>query len=92
ISLSLDELKDIITECVGKSIGQIASHDTTDEILNQKEASEFLGISEVTLIKWKKEGRVPCEQLPGSRIIRYYKSQLREVLSRNRHLLQASRK
>ncbi len=58
-----------------------------DERLNQKQAAEYLGITQSTLIRWKKNGLVPCEQLPGSSKVTYFKSQLKAVLQRNSNLL-----
>jgi len=64
----------------------------TDERLNQKQAAEFLGITQATLIRWKKKGLVPVEQLQGSTKVYYYKSQLKRTIQRNPKLLQAVRK
>lgn len=61
------------------------------ERLNQKQAAEYLGITQSTLIRWKKNGLVPCEQLPGSTKVAYFKSQLKAVLQRNPNLLQPPR-
>lgn len=63
-----------------------------EEKLNQKQAAEYLGITQSTLIRWKKNGLVPCEQLPGSTKVTYYKSQLKSIIQRNPGLLQAARK
>lgn len=63
-----------------------------DERLNQKQAAEFLGITQATLIRWKKKGKVPYQQLPGSSKVTYYKSQLRAALQRNVQLLQPNKK
>jgi len=63
-----------------------------DERLNQKQAAKYLGITQSTLIRWKKNGLVPCEQLPGSTKVTYYKSQLKTIIQRNPGLLQAPRK
>jgi predicted DNA-binding transcriptional regulator AlpA len=83
-------LKSIISQItVGNSF---PSEHTKEERLNQKQAAEYLGITQATLIRWKKQGRVPCDQLPGSTKVTYYKSQLKAVLQRNPGLLQAPRK
>jgi DNA-binding transcriptional regulator YiaG len=74
-------------------LSQIAWPNTTakelrdDERLNQKQAAEYLGITQATLIRWKKLGRVPCEQLPGSTKVTYFKSQLKAAMQRNPQLL-----
>jgi hypothetical protein len=58
-----------------------------DERLNQKQAAEYLGVTEATLIRWKKQGRVPCEQLPVSSKITYFKLQLRAAMQRNPNIV-----
>jgi len=92
ISLSLEEFKDVIRESIQEyqndSSLQVVEE---EETLNQKEAAEFLSISQTTIIKWKKEGKIPYQQVPGSSKIRFYKSQLRKAVQRNPHLLQAAR-
>jgi DNA-binding transcriptional regulator YiaG len=55
--------------------------------MNQKQAAKYLGVTEATLIRWKKNGRVPCDQLPGSTKITYYKSQLKSAFQRNSDIL-----
>lgn len=65
---------------------------SSQERLNQKQAAEYLGITQATLIRWKKLGKVPCQQLPGSSKVTYYKSQLKTALQRNAQLLQPTRK
>jgi hypothetical protein len=62
--------------------------DSKEERLNQKQAAVYLGVTEATLIRWKKQGRVPCEQLPGSTKVTYFKSQLKSAMQRNPQLLQ----
>ena len=66
--------------------------DIEGDKFNQKQAAQYLGISQSTLIAWKKKGAVPYEQLPGSSKIFYYKSQLKAVIQQNPKLLQAARK
>ena len=72
--------------------GSVANDFQNDERLNQKQAAMFLGITQATLIRWKKKGKVPYQQLPGSSKVTYYKSQLRAALQRNAQLLQQTRK
>jgi len=67
---------------------QVRDSDGGDK-MNQKEAAHYLGVSQATLIRWKKEGRVPCDQLPGSTKVTYYKSQLKLVFQRNSEILQS---
>src|SRR5882724_5184723 len=54
-----------------------------NERMNQKEAAEYLGVTQATLIRWKKRGLVPCDQLPQSTKVIYYRSQLKAAIRRN---------
>lgn len=92
-SMTRSELEDIIMGSIKKLV-QIAPsmNELEDKIMNQKQAADFLGISQSTLITWKKRGLVPYEQLEGSSKIRFYKSQLKLVLTKNPGLLQPARK
>lgn len=91
ISLSLKEFKEIIRESIQEYQTDTLEVSEDSEILNQKQAAEFLGISQTTIIKWKKEGKIPYQQIPGSSKVRFYKSQLRRTVQQNPHLLQAAR-
>jgi len=92
ITFTIDELKQVIIDSLEElSPIQSPRFDKKDE-MNQKEAANFLGVSETTIIKYKKQGKIPYEQIPGSTKVRFYKSELRKTISKNRHLLQPSRK
>ena len=91
ISLSLKEFKEIIRESIQEYQTDTLEVSEDSEILNQRQAAEFLGISQTTIIKWKKEGKIPYQQIPGSSKVRFYKSQLRRTVQQNPHLLQAAR-
>lgn len=92
-NISLKEFKNLIRETIQETNAGFGINETNvEERMNQREAAEYLGISQVTLISWKKKGLVTCEQLPSSSKIWYYKSQLKLVLQRNPKLLQPSRK
>jgi predicted DNA-binding transcriptional regulator AlpA len=92
-SISKSELEEIIIHSFRKLVSvNPGMEEGQDRIMNQKEAAEFLGITQSTLITWKKRGLVPYEQLQGSSKIRFYKSQLKSVLLKNPGLLQAARK
>src|SRR6267154_5513342 len=82
--------KDFLDEIRNSKV--ILSENIEDERMKQKEAAEYLGVSQATIIRWKKNGLVPCDQLPGSSKVTYYKSQLRAVVQRNPKLLQLPRK
>jgi predicted DNA-binding protein (UPF0251 family) len=91
ITFSLDEFKQAIRETLEVSPSSSTFNSEEDE-MNQKDAAKFLGVSQTTIIKYKREGKIPYEQLPGSTKVKYYKSQLKKVISKNRHLLGPSRK
>lgn len=78
-------LKGIISQLTWQNTSN--SEARNDERLNQKQAAKYLGITQATLIRWKKLGRVPCEQLPGSTKVTYFKSQLKAAMQRNPQLL-----
>ncbi len=91
INFSFDEFKQAIRETLENYTSPSTINTEGDE-MNQKEAAKFLGVTQTTIIKYKREGKIPYEQLPGSTKVKYYKSQLKKVISKNRHLLGPSRK
>jgi hypothetical protein len=87
------ELEEIIASSLRQlGIQGVVAGPKDEEVMNQKQAAAFLGISQSTLISWKKRGLVSYQQLRGSSKVRYYKSQLLLVLQQNPELLQAARK
>ena len=74
ISISLDELKDLIRDAVRQEL----SLKKEKELLNFKETCEFLGVSESALNKWKSENRIPFSRL-GKRIF-FKRQDLRNAL------------
>jgi predicted DNA-binding transcriptional regulator AlpA len=83
-------LRSIVTQ-IARSQSPTTEQDKEDR-LDQKRAAIFLGVSQATLIRYKKQGKVPYQQLPGSSKVTYYKSQLKAVLQRNPDILQIARK
>lgn len=91
---SKEDLEKMLRRIFGqieKTKDPVVDHDKND-LLNQKQAAEYIGVTQSTLIRWKKSGRVPYEQLPGSTKVRFYKSQLKIALQRNSDLLQSPQK
>ena len=87
------ELEEIIASSLKRlTISNLVTVQQNEEVMNQKQAALFLGVSQSTLISWKKKGLVSYQQLRGSSKVRYYKSQLMLVLQQNPELLQAARK
>ena len=75
-SVSVSELKELISETIQEQIGQIQKPLPKTELLTRKEAAEILGISLPTLHYWTKDGKVPAYRI-GNRV-RYKRD---EVLS-----------
>lgn len=91
ILITKSELEEIIATSL-KRFSIQGSGQQDEAVMNQKQAAAFLGISQSTLISWKRKNLVPYEQLPGSSKVRYYRSQLKMVCQQNPDLLQAARK
>jgi hypothetical protein len=85
-SLTKDELRSII-----RSVFLEVSETKTDpdELpISQKDALKLLQCSAPTLLHWRSLGIIPFEKpYPGSRKVRYYKSQLKIAMLQNAHLL-----
>lgn len=70
-TLTKEELSDLISESLQKSLKNFKPKEKKEQkLLTQKEAANFLGVSQPTLIKYKKEGLVSCKQMGK----RYYYS------------------
>lgn len=92
-SITKNELEEIITNSIKRFVSISPNlEEAEDQIMNQKQAAQYLGVSQSTLISWKRKKKVPYEQIQGSSKIRFYKSQLKLVLMQNPGLLQAARK
>jgi len=73
ISIPIEELQILITEClVGCLKNNNGSSINNEQPVNTKELCSFLDITEPTLIRWRKKGKIPFLQV-GSRIL-YQKS------------------
>lgn len=78
-SISHDQLKDLIKEAVHEEIVRKKEK----ELLNFKEAREFLGISASALNKWKSENRIPFKKL-GKRVF-FSRQDLRNSLKESNY-------
>ncbi len=88
-SLTLDEFKDILKESISEmTLAKQSPKDNRSEesFLTQRQAAKYLQITEPTIIKWKKENRIPYYQ-NGRRIL-YKKSELLQALRKNNHLIE----
>jgi hypothetical protein len=81
-----EELEKTLKKVLGQSEASKVLLEGQDEALNQVQAALFCGVTEATMIRWKKKKLIRCEQLPGSSKITYYKSRLKEDLERNREI------
>ena len=67
ITISKEELKQLIEDAVYKATCTQSNFEY--KIITEKELSERIGISKVTLHKYRKEGKIPFSKV--GRIIRY---------------------
>ena len=66
VTITTEELKELIENAVYKAInGQAVNY----EIITENELSKRIGISKVTLHKYRKEGKIPFSKI--GRSIRY---------------------
>ncbi len=92
-SLSRSELEDIIMNSLRKIHKSDSASDLQEEEgMNLKATAEWLGVSQGTVIRYKHKKLIPYYQLPNSRKVIFYKSELRKVFQQNPELLQAARK
>ncbi len=69
ISLPIEELQVLITDCIARCLKDNAGPSNNDEPpITTKELCTFLGITEPTVIRWRKKGKIPYLQV-GSRIL-----------------------
>lgn len=89
IHLNPEELKNLITEAVQEATIKLSGNNSLYEIkedyLDQREAAKFLRISFPTIIRWKKEKKIPYYQ-EGRKVL-FKKSELLQVLRKNQSLL-----
>jgi len=61
-----------------------------EDRLTQKQTCQFLGISEPTIVSWKKKGIIPYYQIEDT--IFYSKAELLELARKNPQLVKSSRR
>ncbi len=76
ITISKEELKQLIEDAVYKAT--CTQPNLEYNIITEKELSKRLGISKVTLHKYRKEGKIPFSQV--GRTIRYDYKEVMETL------------
>jgi hypothetical protein len=88
ISITKEELINIIRSTFIELHPTDSSANLNEKPITQGECLEFLGISAPTLKHWRDLGIIPYEKpFPTSRKVRYYKSQLKQAMLQNPHLL-----
>ena len=55
----------------------------SEELLSQKDTAKLFGISEITLIQWKKKGIIDFHKVESSNRVFYKKSDIMKVLQKN---------
>lgn len=79
LSLSIDELKDIIKECLSETLAEkLLKKEPPEELLSRKEVAELLMISLPTLHKKQRDGKIPYYRL-GTRVL-FKKSEVMKTL------------
>lgn len=87
ISISKSEFKEIIKSTL-LEIHEPTSQQSDEAPISQQEAMMLLNCSAPTILKWRLAGHIPYEKpFPTSRKVRYYKSQLKQAMLQNPHLL-----
>jgi excisionase family DNA binding protein len=76
ITISKEELKQLIEDAVFKAT--CTQPNLEYNIITEKELSERIGISKVTLHKYRKQGKIPFSQV--GRTIRYDYKEVMETL------------
>ncbi len=72
-----DDLEKLLKNILGQVINpKLTVIDDKSEQLNQRQAAKYCDVTEATLIRWKRLGKVKYYQLPGSSKIIYLKSDL----------------
>lgn len=54
------------------------------QVMNSREAAQFLGVTDETLFRWRKDGTGPSYSQPNSRIVRYLRDDLVSWLEEHR--------
>ncbi len=88
-ALNTDDLKSLIIEAVKQANSQTPEKSRSEELnedyMDQQEAAKFLKISLPTIIRWKREMKIPYFQ--EGRTVLFKKSELLNVLRKNEKLL-----
>jgi excisionase family DNA binding protein len=65
ITLTGEDLKNLIQETVQKTISQTLQKKELEKIYSKKEAAEYLNVSEPTIDRWRKQKRINYSKIGG---------------------------
>lgn len=82
ITLSVEDLRRVVMECIEAVFGAQAKASPSDELLTMEEAARQLGVGKVTLWRLRRSGQLPSHSL-GKRIY-FKKSELLAALTPSR--------
>ena len=94
ITIQLNQFEEMFEKLISKYLSNPPPSNIVklEGRMNQKEAAEFIGRSEATMVKYKKAGLLPSHIIPGTNFIIYYKSELIEFMKRTPKLHRSVRK
>ncbi len=83
--MTLDELKEIVAESVKNALIEYQKHNKKEEddrLMSITDVTRLLGVSKVTITKWKRDGLIPSHRL--SRRVYFKKKEVMEALQEAR--------
>lgn len=78
-TIPLNEFTDIIKKCIREEMSASLPTNREDELIKATDAAKILGVSKLTLFKWRKAGIIPYHRI-ASRIY-FKKRELIEALN-----------
>lgn len=82
-------IKKVINEVRKTELISTKSLTPEEDRLSQTQAAKFLGVSVTTLIKWKKQKKIPYYNIENTNTFFYSKTELLEFAKRNPELRRA---
>lgn len=70
VTISLDDLREFLTELVENSIAEAQAHaevEHPNDLMTRDEVCEYLGVTKPTLHRWNKQGYLTCIKV-GSKV------------------------
>jgi predicted DNA-binding transcriptional regulator AlpA len=85
VTLCVDELKELINECLSSTLGitnsKTANKDNNTELISRFDACRMFGVSRTTIDKWRKYKLLPREIKIASRVY-FNKQELIELINK----------